>query len=245
MSPAGNSLINGNLQGIVRFSANIERFLALENRGFPLISTTIPYGRNREFIPTEQGGNRRETGCEIPANTEMLSVRFRPIAETREPGFCAASSFALGFCSHTFGEPRLAYREEPNIDGDRAAERAKELQGRLTGLVIALLLAPVYFLVGHFTNESRGFVVFSVVGVFATIVYVLRRKVLRRRLLLPILFLFGIEVSAALLVPLPSKMPGFIMISIGTGDLVLVFWILSLFDRTLREDDDEGPRYSR
>lgn len=139
---------------------------------------------------------------------------------------------------------RLSYREVPQIDGDRAAERSKEVRGRLAGLMMALLLSPIYFLLVYFTNENRGFVVFCVLLVFAAIVYVLRKKALRARLLFPILLLFAVELSVALLAPLPAKMPGFIMISIGTGDLVLLSWILSLFDRTLREDDDEGPRYS-
>jgi hypothetical protein len=56
--------------------------------------------------------------------------------------------------------------------------------------------------------------------------------------------LFAVEISIAFLVPLPSKIPGFIMIPIGTGDCALLIWMLSLFDRTLREDDDGGPRYS-
>jgi hypothetical protein len=114
----------------------------------------------------------------------------------------------------------------------------------LAGLVMAVLLVPIYFLVGHFTNENRGFVVFCVLAVFATIIYVLRKKALRACLLLPILFFFAVELSAALLVPLPSKLPRFYMISISTGDCALLIWILSLFDRTLRDDDDQGPRYS-
>jgi hypothetical protein len=81
------------------------------------------------------------------------------------------------------------------------------------------------------------------VAVFATMIYVLRKKALRACLLLPILF-FAVELSAALLVPLPSKLPGFYAISISTGDCALLIWILSLFDRTLRDDDDQGPRYS-
>lgn len=109
---------------------------------------------------------------------------------------------------------------------------------------MAVPLAPIYFLVVHFTDENRGFVVFCVVAVFATIIYVLRKKALRARLLLPILLLLAVELSAALLVPLPTKIPGFMMISISTGDLALLVWLLSFFDRTLRSDDDEGPRYS-
>ena len=139
---------------------------------------------------------------------------------------------------------RLSYRQEPEIEGDRAAERSNEIRGRLAGLVMAMLLAPIWFLVAHFTNENRSFVVDCVVGVFATIIYVLRKKALRTRLLLPILLLFAVELSVALLMPLPTYIPGYTMIMISTGDCALLIWILSLFDRTLRDDDDEGPRYS-
>lgn len=108
-----------------------------------------------------------------------------------------------------------------------------DTKGWLIGLVMALLLSPVWFVVAHFTNETRGFVVFCVAGVFATIIYVLRKRVFRARLLLPVTALFAIELSTALLVPLPSKIPGFIMIPISISDLVLLLWILSRFDRRL------------
>jgi glucose-6-phosphate-specific signal transduction histidine kinase len=132
----------------------------------------------------------------------------------------------------------------PELDGSRAGERSNEVRARLVGLVMAVLLAPIYFLVGHFTDENRGFVVFCVVAVFACVIYVLRKRALRPRLLLPIVILFAVEISIALVVPLPSKIPGFIMISISTGDGAILIWILSFFDRTLRDEDDEGPRYS-
>ena len=144
----------------------------------------------------------------------------------------------------------MGYRIKPAIDGDPNADSgtsgpmSTDTKARLTGLLGALLLAPVYFLIGHFTDENRGFVVFCVVAVFATIIYVLRKKALKPPLLLPIVVLFVVELSTAFLVPLPRKIPGYIMVSISTGDCALLIWMLSLFDRTLRADDDEGPRYS-
>jgi len=70
MSLAGNSLISGNLQGIVRFSATIESFVALENAGFPLVSTTISLRAEQGIISNrtgkQQAGNGRETGFEAP-----------------------------------------------------------------------------------------------------------------------------------------------------------------------------------
>jgi hypothetical protein len=123
-----------------------------------------------------------------------------------------------------------------------------DTKGRLIGLLGVVLLSPIWFLVAHFTNETRGFVVVCVVGVFATIIYVLRKSTLGARLLLPMAVLFAVELSTALLAPLPSKIPGFIMVPISIGDCVLLIWILSLFDRTLGGHDDdpdaEGPRYS-
>jgi hypothetical protein len=120
--------------------------------------------------------------------------------------------------------------------------------GRLVGAAIAALAAPLYFLVAHFGNENRAFVVVTVVMVFATIICVLRKHVLRTRLLLPLTALFVIELSTAFLLPLPSKVPGFVMVPISLGDYVLLVWILSLFDRKLGGYDDnpdaEGPRYS-
>ena len=123
-----------------------------------------------------------------------------------------------------------------------------DTKGRLVGLVISALLLPVWFLVAHFTNETRGFVVVCVVGVFAAIAYVLRKGALQPRVMLPMLGLFAIELSTALLAPLPSKIPGYIMVAISISDGVLIIWILSHFDRTLGGCDDdtdaEGPRYS-
>lgn len=125
-----------------------------------------------------------------------------------------------------------------------------DTKGRLAGLVTALLLFPVYFLLAHFTNENRGFLVVCVMLVFAGIIYVLRKKALKPRLLLPIAVLFAVELSTAFLVPLPSKIPGYTMIPISITNGVLLLWILSHFDRTLDDHnehgdpDAEGPRYS-
>ena len=132
----------------------------------------------------------------------------------------------------------------PELHGSRAGERSNEVRARLVGLVMAVLLAPIYFLVGHFTDENREFVVFCVIAVFAGVIYVLRKRALKPRLLLPIVILFAVEISIAFVVPLPSRIPGFIMISISTGDGAILIWVLSFFDRTLRDEDDEGPRYS-
>jgi hypothetical protein len=139
---------------------------------------------------------------------------------------------------------KLALDGDPATDGQTDRSLSTDTKGRLAGLLAAVLLAPIYFLVAHLTDENRGFVVFCVFGVFAAIFYVLRNKALKPRLLLPILALFAAQLSFAFLVPLPSKLSGFIMVSISTGDCAILIWLLSRFDRSLRNDDDEGPRYS-
>jgi hypothetical protein len=121
-----------------------------------------------------------------------------------------------------------------------------ETKGRLIGLGFGISMLPIMYVFSQHGQQVRGFVVFCVVSVFATIIYVLRKGILRARLLLPLILLFAIELSTALLLPLPSKIAGFTMIPISIGNAVLLLYILSLFDRTLGRHDadpDEGPRY--
>jgi hypothetical protein len=113
-----------------------------------------------------------------------------------------------------------------------ASEASGDVKGRLMGLGAAVLLLPIIYLFAQHREQSRGFVVFCVTGVFLSVIYA-RRRELRLRLLIAIAALYAVQLAIALFIPLPERIAGAAMIPITIADAVLMLWLLHLIDRSL------------
>jgi uncharacterized membrane protein YhdT len=129
-------------------------------------------------------------------------------------------------------------RRAGRIGTHRENERmSADTKARLVGLAMAVLLWPTWLLFARFSNETRGFVVFCVSGVAYAAAYVQRKKRNRMQLWLLIAIIYLVELPLALLVPLPSRVPGSAMLPVSFANLFLVLGAVSLFQR-LRNDPD-------
>jgi hypothetical protein len=109
--------------------------------------------------------------------------------------------------------------------------KSAAINPRLVGLIFAAALAPLYAIFIHFDQENLGFVLFCVTGVFLAVIYVNRACALRWRFGAELLPIYIIHIVVILNLPLPKKIPGFIMIPISFADLVIVLGLLHLLEQ--------------
>lgn len=120
---------------------------------------------------------------------------------------------------------------------DADERRSSDTAGRIKGLVVAVLLSPIFFLFVHFGHQTRGFVVTCVTAVAIVSAYAQRRERNRAQLWLLVAFLYLVELPLSLLVPLPDRLAGATMIPISFANLFLLLGIVSLYQRWRGNDE--------
>jgi uncharacterized membrane protein YjjP (DUF1212 family) len=113
--------------------------------------------------------------------------------------------------------------------------KSPEARPRWVGLIMAAALMPFFALFAHFGMRNLGFVLICITGVFLTVIYVNRSSALRWRFIAELISLYIIHIIVVLLLPLPQKIPGFIMIPISMADLVLVLSVLHFLKNVGKE----------
>jgi len=117
------------------------------------------------------------------------------------------------------------------MSDDHSGENGFRL--RMIGFGIFLALSPIYALFSHYNQEDRGFLVVSIAVVFCAVAYV-KRGLLRAPLFSMVLMaLAAVQLSAAVMVPIPARYPGFVMIPLAFADLLVVLALMSLVERRI------------
>jgi hypothetical protein len=95
---------------------------------------------------------------------------------------------------------------------------------------MAAAVIPFFALFVHYDRQSLGLILSCVTGVFLTVVYVKRSSALRWKFIARMSVLYIIHVIIVLNLPIPDKIPGFIMIPLSFADLVAVLALLHFLD---------------
>lgn len=109
-------------------------------------------------------------------------------------------------------------------------DNSSDLDPRLVGLIIAVVLVPLLAVFHYFNKENIGLVVLSISAVFIGTIYVYRGGY-TFRILAEIFILYVIHIIVVLNLHLPAKIPGFIMIPIAIADGVFVLLILYFLEK--------------
>lgn len=97
-------------------------------------------------------------------------------------------------------------------------------------LAIFVALSPIYLLSIHYGVENRGFIVYCITGVFCSLFYACRNLAKRVRFIALIVSLYIVHLLIILLIPLPEKIPGAIMIAVSIVDLIVVDSIIGALE---------------
>ena len=121
------------------------------------------------------------------------------------------------------------------VAGGRQAIMMSELRAlwhglgpRALGVIVFVLLLPIYVLFKHFGQEGRGLVVVDISVVFVATVYVNAENIRSLVFASVLAFLFAAQVTAAFFLTLPERFPGSIMLPIAFVDLLLVLAVMNL-----------------
>jgi hypothetical protein len=75
-----------------------------------------------------------------------------------------------------------------------------------TGCVIAPMLLPIYLIFHYYGENTRGMIVYSLVGVFALILYRKREIMFELYFAIPVILIFCIELFISLVARMPKEM---------------------------------------
>lgn len=129
---------------------------------------------------------------------------------------------------------------------EESAEEA-ETRSRVAGLIVFVLLSPIFFIFDHFGQSQKGFLVTCVTGVFAATIYVKGRKLLKPHSISVMIILFIAQILGLLLVDVPGPYfrPPYsrAVLPFAVADLALLFAVLGIVDRAfgLRTRGASGP----
>lgn len=112
------------------------------------------------------------------------------------------------------------------------SDEGTETKSQVAGLITLALVSPIYFIFAHFGHPQKGFLVTCVTGVFAAIIYVKGRTLLKPYSASAMAVLFVAQIFGVLLVDIPvPRSFSIAVLPFVIFDLVLAFAILALVDR--------------